>query len=79
MNRATQIRTKRQLVTLAVSHRVLSDHVAVLADAIDEALARYRTGRRTASSGVRLDGWYVAQRMAEVLESVMNTELEAKP
>jgi hypothetical protein len=70
MNRATQIRQKRTLLLLAVSLRAQ-------AEAEREALDHYWTGMRTFSSGVALDGWYVAQRMAEALERVVETEQEA--
>jgi hypothetical protein len=69
MNRASQIRQKRTLALLAVSHRTLRG-------AIEDALTHYWIGMRTFSSGLPVDGWHVAQRMAEALESATEPEQE---
>jgi hypothetical protein len=74
VNRASQIRTKRQLVLLAVSHRALSDAVVTLADAIDEARAIFIDG----STRVLLSpaAWEdVALEMFQVLEDAMREEV----
>jgi hypothetical protein len=70
MNRASQVRQKRTLVLLAVSHRAL-------AGAIEDALLHYWIGMRTYGSGLPVDGWHVAQRMAEALEAVTPGEEDA--
>jgi hypothetical protein len=69
MNRATQIRQKRTLVLLAVSHRAL-------AKASQEALTHYWVGLKTAGVGLPVAWDYVAQCMAEALEGPLGDALE---
>lgn len=48
-----------------------------LAGAVEDALLHYWIGMRTFGSGLPVDGWHVAQRMAEALESVKPEVAEA--
>ena len=70
-NRATQIRQKRALVLLAVSHRAL-------AEASQEALTHYWVGLKTAGVGLPVAWDYVAQCMAAALEGPLETVQEAE-
>jgi hypothetical protein len=45
-----------------------------LAGAIEDALLHYWIGMRTFSSGLPVDGWHVAQRMAEALEGATDEQ-----
>jgi hypothetical protein len=67
MNRATQIRTKRRLTMLEVSHRAL-------AEAIEDALLHRWIAHRTAATGLPVAWDYVCDEMGRVLESVTEQE-----